>query len=127
MDAFVEPLYHQVKDLIVEVTQVRPDKVHPQAKIEDDLGTTGDDAVELMEKFAERFQVDMTGFDFSVHFGPEGGGCLVLLLLFPFWLGKQSDEDYRNFQPVTVGHLVQVAQRGAWFDPPPRAHRTSNR
>jgi acyl carrier protein len=112
MDTSFETQFQQVKDLIAKETKARPDKVQLHTRIEDDLGTTGDDAVELMEAFMEHFQVDMTGYEHQKHFGPEGGGCCLL-----FWWGWTRSPE-QGFQPVTVEHLVQVAQEGRWFDPP---------
>lgn len=51
--------------------------------IEDDLGITGDDAAELMQKFSKKFNVDLTGFDFMKSFDPEGVDLSFLLLIPP--------------------------------------------
>ncbi|QNF31853.1 DUF1493 family protein [Adhaeribacter swui] len=48
------------------------DDTNFKSSIENDLGITGDDAVELLEKFAQKFKVDLDGFDFSKYFSPEG-------------------------------------------------------
>lgn len=66
---------------------------------------SGDDAEEFMEAFAREFRVDLAGFEFLRHFGPEAGLCTL--------------PGYGHY-PVTVGHLVEVAKRGRWF-PPPRS------
>lgn len=52
--------------------------------IEDDLGITGDDASELMEKFSTKFNVDLAGFNFMKFFSPEGVDPIALLLIPPF-------------------------------------------
>jgi hypothetical protein len=46
------------------------------------MGIDGDDAVELIEEFSERFGVDMSGFVCSRYFGPEAAwNPLIFLLL----------------------------------------------
>lgn len=52
--------------------------------IEDDLGITGDDASELMEKFSTKFNVDLAGFNFMKFFSPEGCDSTALLLIPPY-------------------------------------------
>lgn len=53
-------------------------------KIERDLACYGDDNLELLEKFVDRYQLKHTGFDYSKHFRSEGelfGSHIVLLIL----------------------------------------------
>ncbi len=61
--------------------------------IEDDLGITGDDAYEMIEKFAQAFHVDMSKLQFTEYFQTEKELdifpplfviLLLKLLLFPF-------------------------------------------
>lgn len=80
-------------------------------RLEEDLGMTGDDSAQFLEKFAAQFGVDPTGLEFHKHFGPEG--CNPFWLFFtPPWL-----KEYGRY-PVTVDHLVRVAKVGRWFSPP---------
>ena len=61
--------------------------------IEDDLGITGDDAYEMIEKFEQAFNVDMTKLPFTEYFQTENELdifpplfviLLLKLFLFPF-------------------------------------------
>jgi hypothetical protein len=61
-----------------------------QTKIENDLGMAGDDNAELLEKFVEKYQLNIEGFDYSKHFLSEGElfgswAALIRLLLFPIY------------------------------------------
>jgi len=58
-----------------------------KSSIEDDLGITGDDAIEFMEKFADRYKVDLSDFKFTKYFSPEGvsGNPLVALTTIPIY------------------------------------------
>lgn len=64
---------------------IKPNCVALTSRISQDLGCDGDDAVELCEKFGEKFHVDLTalGKHWDEHFLPEGGltslGPLILI------------------------------------------------
>ena len=45
--------------------------INQSTLIEDDLGVTGDDAVDLLNSYTQRFGVDMSGFVFDKYFYPE--------------------------------------------------------
>ena len=62
-----------------------------KTKIEDDLGITGDDAAELIQKFEQQFHVNMNGLNFTEYFYCEGEGTDIFpinlfhkLILLPF-------------------------------------------
>jgi hypothetical protein len=80
-------------------------KIVPTARLAQDLGIDGDDAVEFFKHFGERFGVDLKGLweDWDQYFVPEGGpgvaffltcislmvvgqGLHKLLGLLPFWI-----------------------------------------
>lgn len=50
-----------------------------------DLGCGGDDNAELLEKFIKKYNLDVTGFNYSKHFLSEGeitnGGAALLAIL----------------------------------------------
>jgi hypothetical protein len=46
--------------------------LRPTSRLEEDLGLTGLDAVEFIDKWAETFNVQAQGFPYSRYFGPEG-------------------------------------------------------
>jgi hypothetical protein len=100
-----------VRDFVSESCGISIDSLTPGTRIEEDLGVTGDDAAEFLADFAERFDVEMAGLDFHKHFGPEG--CNPLWLLYtPDWLENHGRS------PVTIDHLVRVAEVKRWFSPP---------
>jgi hypothetical protein len=47
------------------------ERINPSSDIERDLGTTGDDADELIKEYAKEFGVDVSGMDLYRHFAPE--------------------------------------------------------
>jgi len=43
----------------------------PNLRLEKDLNIYGDDAVEFLEKFSKKFNVNITNFNFDQYFNPE--------------------------------------------------------
>ena len=108
-----------------------------------DLGIDGDEAVALLESFAERFDVDFSGFRYDDHFGQEAIPLRVGLVLLPlaaavgalwgwrWWAGAalmvgavavaiqwmRNQEGYAH--PLTVRDLADAATAGTWTFPYP--------
>jgi acyl carrier protein len=68
----MQPLEERVIAFVSEQLGVRAERISMATTIFGDLHTDGDDGVELLESFDEKFSVDMTGCDPSRYFGPEG-------------------------------------------------------
>ena len=73
-----------------------------------DKAKGGMDGYELMERFRERFAVDMSEFQFGLHFGLEGCEPLTLLCRLVF------DRAGLKYVPITVNDLVEAVERGKW-------------
>lgn len=67
-----------------------------------DLGLTGDDAFEFMERYAEVFGVKRGDYDSSTYFEPESLWPLPRLRKHP------------RKQPITLGMLESAACDGEW-------------
>lgn len=65
------PIEEQVKSFVAKQTAYRIDKISMSTELGKDLGVDGDDAVELLEKFSNKFQVDLSAFQFDQYFGGE--------------------------------------------------------
>ncbi|MDB6067872.1 MAG: hypothetical protein JWR26_4080 [Pedosphaera sp.] len=59
-------------DFVAEFTGVKRERLTPASTLYGDLGVDGADGWELIEKFGQQFQVDLSGFRADRHFGPEG-------------------------------------------------------
>ncbi len=55
------------------------------SELEKDLGITGDDAYEMIEKFSKKYMIDISNFRFDQYFSPEVP-TLSTLLLLPFYV-----------------------------------------
>lgn len=92
----------RVIDFLVRSLGVEAEQIGPAIQLSRDLGVDGSDAWELVEDFAREFGVDLTGFEFDDHFGPEAAWN-PFSLLFP-----------ARLTPVTVSDLVDAAVQKRW-------------
>lgn len=88
--------------LIANHTGIQAGEISREMFLEDDLGSTGDDASELIEALQEKFSLDMNSFDLSLYFAPEAGHI--------------RNPEY-GYYPVSVGHLIRVCELKSWFKP----------
>ncbi|WCM24579.1 DUF1493 family protein [Paraburkholderia bryophila] len=86
-----------------------PLQLTPASRLEEDLGVTGLDGVEFIDKWAETFDVNAYGFPYARYFGPESLNLIESILgLFP-----------RRFRgpelmPLSMAMLAEAMRRGAW-------------
>lgn len=94
-----------------------PDHLTLDTTLLGDLGTDGADGWELIETFGEEFQVDLSGFEPSKHFGPEGIGCPVSLLIWfvEVVLRRRDSHEVWGLTPITIRDLVAAAERKKWL------------
>lgn len=66
------------KELIAFISKeagVKEDKVIKEARLYEDFGITGDDAIELIIHFGKKFNVDVSRFMAADYIPAEGGIC----------------------------------------------------
>ena len=73
-----------------------------------DLGVDGEDGREFMEAYGRRFDVDLSGFDHSRHFGEEAAANPIV------WLWWFLTRTWPKVTPITLGELEQSLQIGRW-------------
>jgi acyl carrier protein len=80
-----ENIEAQVIELVTQMAEVTPERVTLTARLLDDLGIDGDDAVELFDGVHERFGTDLTHLyeEWNEHFGPEGMPSSTGLVIIP--------------------------------------------
>ncbi len=74
--------------------------------IDYDIGCTGDDFSELMEKYAKLYKVDMSSYLWYFHHYEEGNN-------FGNYFFKAPNE-YVKHIPVTPKLLLEFAEKGKW-------------
>lgn len=80
-------------------------------KIEDDLGITGDDAKEFLDKFSKKFSIDLSDLDLHRYFESEGVG----MINFSWLLGKRRKVK-RSLHEITISALENILKDGKWID-----------
>jgi hypothetical protein len=75
--------------------------------IYEDLLISGDDAADLIERIHKEFGASFRNFRFSDYFPDETESIFHRIFLL-FARSKKK--------PLTVGHLLEVIDRGEWFD-----------
>jgi hypothetical protein len=88
-------------------------KIGPETDIFNELGCVGDDFFGLMEKFATKFSVDMTGYIWYFHSDEEGNPGIGQEFFKP---------PYERVEriPVTPNMPTEFANSGKWnIDYPP--------
>jgi len=101
-------LESQVIEFLARHWQVPTDTLKAHTRLVHDLGIAGDDAVELMEAYVERFSVDCQGLIFENYFPCEGFdliGIVISLFRRP-----------KRLKPITVSMLIESARAGRWLD-----------
>jgi transcriptional regulator with XRE-family HTH domain len=71
-------------------------EINSLTQIENDLGVTGDDAIELIQKIATLYDIDIENFNFKKYFHDE-----------PSFLSK-----YREIVPITIGDILEAIKIG---------------
>lgn len=92
---------------VAEQSGFPPERLRPETRLAHDLRLSGEKARSLMDVFAERFGVNLGDFQFLDHFNTEQN----LMSMF----GRAS-KPFAFLTPITIGHLVDVANQGKWFD-----------
>jgi len=92
-----------------------PKRLALNSRLVHDLGVDGDDAVELFEKFGEKYGVDLTALfqNWDHHFVPEGSGPGIGFMIAVGAAAILGDLLHRAYPPIPAW---------AWMIPPPIAY-----
>jgi hypothetical protein len=112
-------MQEEVRRFVADVVGCSLDAVNLDTALLGDLEIDGDDASELVERFAKRFKVDLGDFDFCRHFHSEVdllcGPMDLAQLLWSVVRGRaQSHSDTIGKMPVRIRDLVEAATRRKW-------------
>ncbi|MBI5282494.1 MAG: DUF1493 family protein [Candidatus Solibacter usitatus] len=99
--------YDDILDFVS--SQVGGDRaeITPETSLRDDFGVSGDDFGELVQAFAERFHVDMSGYRWYFHHEGEVG------INIGAWFYPSPDKQVARI-PVTPQVLLESANAGRW-------------
>ncbi|MEM6738460.1 MAG: DUF1493 family protein [Bacteroidota bacterium] len=101
--------FETLEDFIrVELLYKKP--LSRKTRLAEDLGLAGDDGVEFIEKFSEKFEVDFPDdFDYLKYFGPEGIDLIGAIK--SAFIKKELRE---TTIPITLGQLEEAMVKKEW-------------
>ena len=105
-------LEDEVINLISKETLLPPSKISLNSTLLGDLGIDGDDAWEIFEKCQEKYQLDLSEFEFQKYFRNEP--CFKGLLYLWRKLKYGDEHIASQKEPVTVSMLINACASGAW-------------
>jgi len=79
-------------------------------RLREDLRIDGDDWDEVVLAITDRWQTDLSGFNFYDYFSEEPQIHAFYIWIKNRWNGK-------HLKTLTVGHLAAVVDQGSWFEP----------
>ena len=94
-----------IEVFLSEETGISIDDISIKSDLLKDLGIDGDDAIELIVKFGEKFGVDIKKFNYQDYFGPEGA-FFPLFFLMPSWWKR------KHMKSLTVSDLIDAVKKG---------------
>ncbi len=108
----------EVIKLIADYSKFPAERISPQTTLFGDIGIDGDDGDELLTRFMEEFQVDMSLIR-PVHFGGEGLIPWAPLLWFRQALIAHREragtpESRAGLVPIRVQDLIDSARARRW-------------
>jgi len=101
--------FEEIQSLVSEFCAIKKKKLTPEAALYWDLGIYGDDAIEFMEAFFNKYDIDYTGFCFDKYFLPEDSVRQLFHRLF-------NSRESSKYLPITLQHLFEVAKAKKWFE-----------
>jgi len=75
--------------------------------------TTEDEVFFMLIDFFEHFDIDPKDFNILKYFEPEPT-LNILQVTYNRLLGKKEKRE--KHRPLTIEHLIKVAEKGEWFD-----------
>ncbi|MCW3465167.1 DUF1493 family protein [Chitinophaga nivalis] len=98
--------FSKLKDFVIRQAHIDNEEITSETMLEDDLGITGDDAVEFIIAFGKVFNVDVSHFMAAEYFEPEGD--IIIPAIMRFLTGKKK----KATKKLTVGHLEKATVAG---------------
>lgn len=105
--------FERLVNFIIREYWGKKNKMTLKTTIEKDLGITGTDGLEFLDKFLVHFNIDyIKDRKWQNYFGSEG-----LILFFDYkWLFNGFRKEKNKHYDLTLEHLVKVIELGYWID-----------
>jgi hypothetical protein len=108
-------LENQVIRIISHHSGWKANNIFRASRLKSDLRIMGDDILAIVNTMQTELGIDFSSMDFEQYFHERGEFFLMRFF-------KLKRENHRKAFPVTVDHLINVAESGNWF-PPPQARK----
>lgn len=99
----------QVIAFVSGFCRCRAEDLQDSTTLVGDLGVDGEDGTEFIRHFSIEFGVDVSSFDLSRHFGPEGISVWAPVYWFLHRTGLSSRDE---MVPISIDDLVQSVVNG---------------
>lgn len=110
--AMNEDILNEVIAFVAEYWEEPKSQLTAETSINEDLGMDGDDGLEFMQAFSQRFAVDLATFPYDNYFGVEAAATPISIIAMMIrWLttGKST-----NLSPLTLRQLAVAVENGNW-------------
>jgi hypothetical protein len=119
MDVVNDTLEDDVILFIASESGQPRERLSPRTTLFGDLRIDGDDGDELLVAFMKHFEVDMSEYRGSEHFGPEGlppwAPIYWLILAWRSMTEEGSTPESRaRLRPITIQDLIDSARARKW-------------
>jgi hypothetical protein len=105
-------LLEEVKSFAAEYWGEPIERLTAETSVNEELGMDGDDGVEFMRAFGERFAVDLAAFPHGKYFGPEAGATPFSMLVGV--VRRVATGRWSNLAPLTLRVLAEAAGQRRW-------------
>ena len=99
----------EVKQFVADNLHIPIDNLTSETRLLHDLGIDGDDAIEFLEQYSEKFHVDISNMNFDSYFGPEAGFNPIYYLL-----NKLFCKEKLKKISLTIDDLIKAAEKKEW-------------
>jgi hypothetical protein len=107
-------LLEEVKSFVAEFWGKPVNRLTAETSINEELGMGGDDGVEFIQAFGERFAVDLAAFPHDKYFGPEAGATPLSMLVGI--IRRVTTGRWSDLTPLTLRDLAYAAGQRRWVD-----------
>jgi hypothetical protein len=110
----MQSLDERIIAFVAEERRVPVERLKPDTTLFGDLGTDGDDGIELLERFGREFSVDMSDCDPGCYFGDERLPPWFLFYWIVLAFRRGTSEQRARLHPVRIADLIRSAHAGRW-------------
>lgn len=105
--------FERLIDFLNNEFGVKKNKLSLKTTLEKDLGITGDEGVEFLDKFTTLFDIKYNkDKEWQSYFHSEGFGLIDFVAIYNKLRGKKHKPVY----DLTLEHLIKVIELGYWVD-----------